>query len=683
MRALGYAAALVLVAVAVARVTGAFLPAQLALGAALAATLALPGAALLVGTGLAGRLGPAGTLATLAPAGLTMWALPLFIGMLVGAPLVWVSAAVLAASVVLLARAWPSRPPRLGWEECGVLAGGLATALLAVRWQLPLVADALFHAGRVRKLADLPNLSSSGVSAFQNGDPHAGYVFPLLHGVEAAALAVAGLEPSAGYADLTPAAAFFVPLAVYGAGRAIGGPAVGAAAALLAVWLALERQSFAMIQLPPTFTSAVLFAGAIVVIVELARHPGDRARQWAVVAIIAVIAVVHVTYVVVPLAELAAIAVATRRAWRTLVIATGVAAAILGAVYLVAIHGAPPGSLVRAGRPAAFVHVDGHPIMLHGSLIADRRVDLIVALVALMPLLVLARRRYALAAVMMAGGLALVAFPVVIAPIAHFFGEAQARRLHNFIAWDYVVAVVAALAAARLRGVAVVAAAGGVAVVSFGAAQVDPLWQQAASVLPMATAVLAVAVTVGWLLRRRPLRPGGAVEAPVAATVLLAAALLAGTEQDVGRSIATTVIHGTGMPHRLLPRASPGLVVYLRAHDDGFPVILADPNLAYQLVGQADVYAAALEEARTRAEPKNDPAARRRAFARFFALTTPAAERTAILRRLDVDYVITDTPRRTDIASSLAGLVRVYADPRPPLGRPRYTAYAVSPPSER
>ena len=679
LRALARAAVLVLVAVSAARVAGTILPAQLALGVALAATLALPGAALLLVTGLAARLGAAGTLAALAPAGLTMWAPPLLIGMLVGAPLVWVEVAVFAASAALLARAWPNRIQRPGWEEGVVLAGGVATALLAMRWQAPLVDDALFHAGRVRKLLDLPHLSFSGVSAFKNGHPHAGYVFPLLHGVEAAALGLASLEPSSGYPDLTPACAFFVPLAVFGAGRALGGRAVGAAAALLVVWLALERRTLAMILLPPTFTSTVLFAGAILAIVELARHPRDRMRQCAVVAVIAVVAVVHVTYVVVPLAELAAVTVATGQGRRTLVIAAVVSAAIAGVVYLAAIYGAPPGSFVRAGRPAAFVHLHGHPIMLRGPLIADKRVDLIVALVALVPLLVLTRRRDGIAGAIMAGGLALVAFPAVIAPIAHFFGEAQARRLHNFIPWDYVVAVVAAHTAARLRGVAVFAAAGGIAITSFGAAGFDPLWHQVASVLPASVAVLAVAVVVGSLLRRRRLQPGRVIEAPAAATLLLAAALLAGTEQSIARGIASTVVHGTGMPHNLLPRASRGLVAYLRAHDDRFPVVLADLNLAYQLVGQADVYAAALDATRTRAEPKNDPAARRRAVARFFAPTTPATERTAILGRLDVDYVITDTPRQIAIASSLPALTRVYSDPRRRPGNPRYAAFRVSP----
>src|SRR5919204_489348 len=567
LRALARAAVLVLVAVSAARVAGTILPAQLALGVALAATLALPGAALLLVTGLAARLGAAGTLAALAPAGLTMWAPPLLIGMLVGAPLVWVEVAVFAASAALLARAWPNRIQRPGREEGVVLAGGVATALLAMRWQAPLVDDALFHAGRVRKLLDLPHLSFSGVSAFKNGHPHAGYVFPLLHGVEAAALGLASLEPSSGYPDLTPACAFFVPLAVFGAGRALGGRAVGAAAALLVVWLALERRTLAMILLPPTFTSTVLFAGAILAIVELARHPRDRMRQCAVVAVIAVVAVVHVTYVVVPLAELAAVTVPT----------------------------------------------------------------------------------------------------------------GQARRLHNFIPWDYVVAVVAAHTAARLRGVAVFAAAGGIAITSFGAAGFDPLWHQVASVLPASVAVVAGAVVVGSLLRRRRLQPGRVIEAPAAATLLLAAALLAGTEQSIARGIASTVVHGTGMPHNLLPRASRGLVAYLRAHDDRFPVVLADLNLAYQPVGQADVYAAALDATRTRAEPKDDPAARRRAVARFFAPTTPATERTAILGRLDVDYVITDTPRQIAIASSLPALTRVYSDPRRRPGNPRYAAFRVSP----
>ena len=46
----------------------------------------------------------------------------------------------------------------------------------------------MFHLARVRKILAVPHLSLDSVSELANGKPHAGYVFPLLHAVEAASL---------------------------------------------------------------------------------------------------------------------------------------------------------------------------------------------------------------------------------------------------------------------------------------------------------------------------------------------------------------------------------------------------------------------------------------------------------------------------------------------------------------
>jgi hypothetical protein len=76
----------------------------------------------------------------------------------------------------------------------------------------------------VRKLIELDGLSLSGVSTYLNGPPHAGYAFPLLHAAQAGAVKLGGGDPSVTYVRLVPVFVCLVPLAVYGAGKAVAGP---------------------------------------------------------------------------------------------------------------------------------------------------------------------------------------------------------------------------------------------------------------------------------------------------------------------------------------------------------------------------------------------------------------------------------------------------------------------------
>ena len=161
--------------------------------------------------------------------------------------------------------------------------------------------DALFHAGRVRKLIELDSLSLSGISTYLDGAPHAGYAFPLLHAAQAGAVKLAGGDPSATYVSLVPVFVCLVPVAVYAAGRAIAGPAVGAAAALLACWDALVPGAWPLslqwTEQPPTFTFVVLLPIGVLVIHELCRTPEHRGLQASWLAIVGVVAFVHPTYV--------------------------------------------------------------------------------------------------------------------------------------------------------------------------------------------------------------------------------------------------------------------------------------------------------------------------------------------------------------------------------------------------
>jgi hypothetical protein len=89
-------------------------------------------------------------------------------------------------------------------------------------------------------------------------------------------------------------------------------------------------------------------------------------------------------------------------------------------------------------------------------------------------------------------------------------------------------------------------------------------------------------------------------------------------------------------------RITPGV-----AHEFGrlpgpAPVVLGDPQRLFELFAFADIRAAVLPEARTRAVPKLDEASRNHLGQAFFSLETTDARRNQILRRLHVDYVLLD-----------------------------------------
>src|SRR5262249_17798944 len=118
-------------------------------------------------------------------------------------------------TVVLLAVADP-RPHGLRPADAWSMAiGALVAAVAASRWQESLAGDEVFHLQRARKILALPHLSLDAVSELAGGHPHAGYVFPLLHAVEAAALRASGISPTTGFPALVPAAAVLMVLTVF------------------------------------------------------------------------------------------------------------------------------------------------------------------------------------------------------------------------------------------------------------------------------------------------------------------------------------------------------------------------------------------------------------------------------------------------------------------------------------
>ncbi len=645
-----------------ARLAGAVLPEQVALAVGLMVVIGVPGRALLRASGVAARLDGPQRLAVLPLAGLAAWAVPLAVAMLVHITLGWLVAAVLALSAG--ASLW-ERPRRDAWlrrERALLVGAGVLVAVAASRWQSPLLGDALFHAGRVRKLVDLPGLSLQGVSAFLHSYPHAGYVFPLLHAVQAAAIEITGLDPSAAYPNLVPAFAFMLVPAVYGAGRSLGGSAVGVSAGALAVWDAMSRGGgqIGALEQPPSFTFVVLVPATVALLAAAWTRPSDRRLRLAVVVAVTVIGVVHATYAVVPLAIIAAATVVSRRGWLTLLASTGAVAAVFAAIWWLALRG---GAHVT-GRPVTasdFVLWHGRPLALQASVIVHGRTEFLAALVAVVPLLVLWRGRHAFAAALMAGALALVALPGVMTLVEALFGAGQARRMWDGIPWQPVVALALAGLAARLGRVWLAA----LAVLSIALAQIDGPWYSV-SALPIAVAIVATGVMI-WCMLRRPVTsvsgtPGGAIVTTLLATL----ALLAGSISVNASAVRSTFLHGPSPPENVQPRLPPGLIAYMRRHDnsDPFPVVLAEPYAAYQLVGQADVYVVALPEERTRAEPRDQPKTRRDSVGIFLSPGSSDALRRAIMQRYAVSYVVVNAataPRAVPVLEADADLRRVYA----------------------
>jgi hypothetical protein len=77
--------------------------------------------------------------------------------------------------------------------------------------------------------------------------------------------------------------------------------------------------------------------------------------------------------------------------------------------------------------------------------------------------------------------------------------------------------------------------------------------------------------------------------------------------------------------------------------------------------------AAALPEARSRAEPKENTQVRRQLEQTFFDPDTSSARRAQILKQLDVGYVLLDTKGQANVAPKILaqpGLTVAYRGPR-------------------
>ncbi|HET6848601.1 MAG TPA: hypothetical protein VFH74_07070 [Gaiellales bacterium] len=670
----GAALAALAVAVLAIRALAAIAPPGVALLPAFLLVLLVPGLATARMLRLDDALDPLLLGVGAIPLGCAAWCLALMVALVLQLPLAVLAAAVGAAAAVILSiRPVGSRLGGSRWTLPAVAGGGLALAVAASRYETAVLhGDGLFHAGRVRKLIDLPHLSLSGLSSVWHGSPHAGYVVPALHAMEAVAVRITGTEPSAAYSSLAPACAFLLPAAAFGLGSVAAGRAAGTAVAVLAAWDSLARESLSTMQQPPTFTFFVLVPATLALLLAASRSQWDRRMGRAVMLAVFSVAVIHATYAVLPLACMVAVVIVSRAGLRALAACIAVTGVVYGVIWAVALRGGTPQP--QPAQPAGvFVERHGHPIVAEASWIFDGRPEIVLGVLAVVPLLLLYRGRHAVAASVMAGALALCSFPGIPALLTGVFGIGQVKRFgRGGLPWALTAAIALVELAAVAGRRAALAAAAGIALASLLYQAVVPEGWLLTALVTILTVAGAVIVIV-YAVRARPLRLNVVAGAGTGTAVVFALALTAGSVRAEHSQVWHDLRHGVTVTDTL-PRVPDSVVAYMREHDQApFPVVLAEAYIGYQLAGEADVYPVALPLERTRGEPRNSPGARRRAVNIALAPGGSAQLRARIFDRYDVRYVVVNSDTTPRAQAALAGDPRVH----PVLRTGPWTVYRV------
>jgi hypothetical protein len=192
--------------------------------------------------------------------------------------------------------------------------------------------------------------------------------------------------------------------------------------------------------------------------------------------------------------------------------------------------------------------------------------------------------------------------------------------------------------------------------------------------LVTALTVAGVVIVIVYAVRAWPLRLNVAAGASTGTALLFAVALTAGSVQAEHSQVVHDLRHGVTVVDTL-PRVPAPVVSYLRAHDQApFPVVLAESYIGYQLAGEADVYPLALPLERTRGEPRNAPAARRRAVNIALAPGVSPQLRSRIFDRYNVRYIVVNDDTTPRARAALAGDPGVH----PALRSGPWTVYRVT-----
>src|SRR5207244_424525 len=173
------------------------------------------------------------------------------------------------------------------------LLAGIAFGIALWHLAGPVQGDALFHLGRIRKLAELGGLSLRAVDEFKDGGLHPGYAFPLWHGVLALVSRLAGVDPAAVVRHESSLLAPVLFLVTYEAGRALFRSAALAWAVLaaqlgLAAFAAGNGGALPGLALPATAAQYLLPAAALALVF--------RGRPVPLASLALGLALVHPTY---------------------------------------------------------------------------------------------------------------------------------------------------------------------------------------------------------------------------------------------------------------------------------------------------------------------------------------------------------------------------------------------------
>ena len=639
----------------------------LRLAAATACVLLLPGAILVRAYGR-----PAALSASVA--GAFVWSLALLFGGLaltfavdgsIATALVGVGAAAGVALVPAVLRAPVPVARAHAWAGGAVVAAG-ALFGAAVWWTASSVyGDALFHLGRVTKLATFDELATiDDVNEFREGGAHPGYAFPLWHAALAAIARLAGVDAATVVLHLP---AILTPLALllaYAAGAALfrswgGGIAVATSQAALLGFARSGTGSFDFLALPPTAARALL-APALLALVFTLVHEGRWRRLLVLGAASLVIAAVHPTYtffVALPLAGfLVARVLLAWREWRDAVRIAAALVAVLIPASLYALWLRPLVEDTVSHRPddveraRGLEHYAGQIDVVDGLLrLAPEQLSrpgaVAIAGLLAIPLAGLAApRRWS--AYVLGGSLAVVGvllLPQAFDALSELFSLSQSRRLAAFLPLPFALAG-AAMILGRLRigGALAALGVGGILQLEYPG-EFTYRVVIGGSAWPAWVALFGglAALVAGMIMRR------GLVEAaPVwtAAVALAFAAPVAAAGFDYSKP---------DDPDRFA--LTPGLVQALRTGVPERAVVFSDLATSYRVGAYAPVFIAAAPPAHVADTVENRPYERRKAVIEFLRTGD-----LSIPRRYGAEWIVINT-RRFDRPLDLP---RAYQDDR-------------------
>ena len=551
--------------------------------------------------------------------------------------------------------ALPERRALVGVLGSGILFGAV------VWWAAgPVNGDGFFHLARARKLAELDTLNGlASVGEFKHGGLHPGYAFPLWHAIDALVARLAGVDVTQVVLYLP---AVLVPLALllaYAAGAAVfRSPYAGVAfAAVQLANLGLARQEanlagtgfFETLSQPQAATH-LLLTTAVLALAFAFVVDGGGVVLLCLVAASAALTAVHASYTPFVLMLLLGFLLARLvlvRAWEAPVIRGSIA---LGAVtaplvlFLVLFY--PVISSSNSVTPS--VSLRDHEVAGYGNLVMKlgpwlgmspeaiaRSGPVVVAGLLAIPLAALATRR--LWAALVLGGSIVLLVALLVPPFFTILADAlslsQARRAPEFLPVSFAV-VGGCIALSRFRwwGLAIAGVASALLVVLYPGeftwvyAHGGPSWA-----VWLACAGGAAALLYGvWRPRMGPDPGRWALGAALVFVVPVAVAGLSRVEKVHADAYLTP-----GIVHAVGADVAPGGVVF------------SDRLTDYRIAAYAPVYVNASTPGHVAVVRANHVFARSRDAGRFFWDTSLSdAEREAILRRWDADWVLVNKDRR-------------------------------------